>query len=224
MNNKDFKGFRELWIATSESSAFKTTPSESAVNVAFDDLSRYSAKQVEDALQKFRKMRNQPLTSALIESIITGNFWLTAEEAWGLAQKTFDPTRSVVVTKEIITAASKVESMYNGGERTAAKNTFTAIYERLIMTAISEGKSPKWQVWQLEHPTRGNSAEQANRQSIIEAMDNGIITMQNAVLLGYTPKQKTLSLQVLSDNAPDENAKKQIDKLKVICHRGSDNE
>jgi len=166
MTEKELEQFSELWLAACENSGFKTEPSDAAINLAFDVLINYSIGDIAIAIVKYQRMSNKQLTPTLIESIITGCFWMSADEAWGLAQRTFDSTRSVVVTKEIITAASKVESMYNGGERTAAKNTFIAIYERLMMTAISAGKSPKWQVWQLEQPTRENSTEHANRLAI----------------------------------------------------------
>ena len=215
-----FTKFAVMWVATSKvSSSNFATPDESDVNIAFDDLKMFAIAQVRFALKKFRELPPQKLNPAIIKRIITGGFWLGADEAWIYAQKTFDETRSVVVTEQILKSAAQVEILYMGGERTAAKAAFCEIYERLMMVAVSAGISPRWKISQLERPTRENSTEQANLAAVVEAVDSGLISAQSAITLGYGVKKSShkasLMLQ-LEKNATTTEQKNVVAEIKKI--------
>jgi hypothetical protein len=226
MTEKELEEFAELWLAACENSGFKTEPSDAAINLAFDILIDYSLGDIAIAIVKHQRIPNEPLTPAIIESLITGSFWLSADEAWQVALKTFDLAQSVVITHQILKSAQDVELMYNGGERTAAKAAFVKIYERMMMTAVALGQKPVWFIYQLECPTRENSTDMANRKAVSEAISSGYITKTAALKLGYDVSEQLPqnTMQKLLQSAPDDAAKKAIEDLRLICQLGIANE
>lgn len=214
-----FKVFAKLWVSTAKlNSTIYAEPDENDVSMAFTDLSAYSIEEIKTALAKFRKMPERRLTPAVIESIITGSFWLTADEAWSVGQKYLNPCLSVVVTDEIANAASKVESLYNENQRSAAKAAFDGIYERLMMQAISTGKKPRWFLSPLDDRSFCNISD-ANKAAIIEAVSQCFISTAKAKKISDSFGCDIAfdgSIKKLLAAAPDDNTRNAIEGLKTM--------
>jgi hypothetical protein len=228
MKKLEFKDFSMVWSATAKYSVSFIEPNESDLSIAFSDLQRFSLAEINTALAKFRKMPERRLTPSIIESIIIGCFWLSADEAWGVAQKTFDIGRSVVVTDEIANAAERVKSLYTENQKNAAKAAFINIYERLMMQSVSAGKRPCWFLMQLDDRSFG-SVNDANKAAILDAVHQGFISTRKANeisdVVGCEINFDGL-LKKLIASAPDENTRAKIISLKkmFLLKIGGDNE
>ena len=179
MTENELEDFADLWLAACENSGFKTNPSDTAINLAFDVLQGYSFASVATAILKFQRMPNHPLTPGIIESIITGISWLTPAEAWAIAQKRFAGF-SVVLTDEISEAARHAEKLYLSGQKNAAKDDFIGVYNRKMIEAVAKGEKPRWFLSQTDENV-GRTAE--NKRAITEALRNGYISQHKALQL-----------------------------------------
>ncbi len=210
-----FKVFARLWVSTAKlSSTAYAEPDENDVSMAFTDLSAYSIEEIKTALAKFRKMPEQRLTPAIIESLITGISWLTPAEAWAIAQKTFDDSVSVVLTNEIAEAAGHAEKLYLSGQKNAAKDDFVGVYNRLILDAVTKSKKPHWFLRQADNCVN-RGAE--NKRAIIETLRNDYISQkwaaEMAESLGIEHKG---SLKNLIARAPDDKTRQKLQALKGL--------
>ena len=210
-----FKTFAKLWVSTAKlNSTAYAEPDENDVSMAFADLSAYSTEEIKIALAKFRKMPERRLTPAIIESIITGISWLTPAEAWAIAQKTFDDGLSVVLTDEIAQAANSAKPLYLDNQRVAAKDDFIAIYNRLMLDAVTKGKMPRWFLMQADNCIN-RAAE--NKCAITDALQNGYISSRTAAEMSESLGIEYMCrLKNLIARAPDNETRQKIRGLKQM--------
>lgn len=214
-----FKIFAKLWVSTAKlNSTVYAEPDENDVSMAFADLIAYSIEEIKTALAQFRKMPERKLTPGLIESLITGITWLTPEEAWTIGQKTFDDGASVVLTDEIAEAANVAKNLYCSGQKSNAKDSFSDVYQRLMIKAVSTNKKPRWFLMQADECFNRISE---NKKAITEAMQNGYISnhkaMQLAESFGIEVQASFINLIAA---VPDEKTRGEIKKLKNIFIEG----
>jgi hypothetical protein len=221
MTENELEDFTSIWMAACENSGFKTEPSDAAINLAFDVLQSYTITDISMAIVKHQRMQNQPLTPGLIESLIAGITWLTPEEAWTIGQKTFDDGVSVVLTDEIAEAANVAKKLYCSGQKSNAKDSFSDVYQRLMIKAVSINKKPRWFLMQADDCFNRISE---NKKAITEAMQNGYISNHKAMQLAESfGVEVQSSLTNLIDAAPNEKTRCEIKKLKNMFIEGGNN-
>jgi len=209
-----FKVFAKLWVSTAKlNSTMYAEPDENDVSMAFTDLSAYPIEEIKTSLAKFRKMPEQRLTPAIIESIITGISWLTSAEAYSIAQKRFAGF-SVVLTNEIAEASGHAEQLYLANQKNAAKDDFISIYNRLMFGAVAKGKKPVWFLMQSDDCIDRVSE---NKRAITEALQNGYISEYKALQLAESFVIETqATLHSLISAAPDDEKRRQLKGLRAM--------
>lgn len=111
--------------------------SDLAVGVMARELAGYPEAEVHDALDRCMREGARGLTLAEITSRLPGAH-LCVDEAWAIAERSYDETDSVVWTSEIAGAFGVVRHM---DDRIAARLAFKAAYRRLV--SDSQGR-PTW--------------------------------------------------------------------------------
>jgi len=74
--------------------------------------------------------------------------WLSANEAWAIAIRAEDESRTIVWTKEIAQAWQLALPIMEEGDKIGARMAFIPAYERLVKQAQLEGRTAQWQVSQ----------------------------------------------------------------------------
>jgi len=95
----------------------------------------------------------------------------TADEAWAVALASFDEDATVVWTTEIEQARNLALTVWQTGDKIAARMTFKGAYERL--TAGMQGRAPGWKL------SPGHNPEQ-RAAAVLQAQASGLLTREQA--------------------------------------------
>lgn len=101
-----------------------------------------------------------------------GEFWLGAEEAWGMMPK--DESTSAMMTAESAEALAAAQPLIEKVDYTAARMTFREAYNRLVDKAKLEGRMPVYYTSFGTDPV-GRSI------MLVNAVNKGQITVDDAV-------------------------------------------
>jgi hypothetical protein len=143
MQKHEFKIFAERWADVHDAMPGGKVFSQRTMTIVFDALEEYSLEAIFQAIKiHTKKGKFAPSPSDIVEIISerTGAKHIGAEEAWALAEKSFDEYETVVWTQEISQARALVSDLYTSGDKVAARMAFKEAYARIIKTAAD----PKW--------------------------------------------------------------------------------
>ncbi|MDI1277294.1 hypothetical protein [Methylobacter sp.] len=145
MQKHEFKQFAEKWVDAHEVTAGGRVFSQRAMTIIFDALEDYSLEAIFQAIKiHAKKGKFAPVPSDIVEIITerTGAKHIGCEEAWAIAEKSFDEYETVVWTQPIAEARAIASSLYCDGDKVAARMAFKDAYNRIIKTA----PEPCWTV------------------------------------------------------------------------------
>lgn len=182
---------------------------DDAYKVMLSDLSEYTEQQVLSALVRVRKECKGRLTLAsIIERIDTG--WISADEAWGEFPK--EEHESGCITDQMANAWGVASSLYEMGDKVAARMAFKAAYEREVAKAKEAGLKPRWYV-------SGGSDVHLREQAASEALRKGRIGVESAI----NHMLPDMRAKVLIEHGRDDmlmlgsKAPKLTDEEKALC-------
>jgi hypothetical protein len=138
MQSSDYKQFAGIWADAHEIMAGGKVFSKRAMDMIFETLEDYSLDMVEQAIKiHTKKGRFAPSPADIVEIISerTGAKHIGCEEAWAIAEKSFDEYETVVWTQPIAEARAIASSLYFDGDKVAARMAFKDAYNRIIKTA-----------------------------------------------------------------------------------------
>ena len=115
--------------------------SEAGARAFAEELAAFPVQQVLGALKRCRRECRHRLTVAdVLERLEDGR--PSAAEAFALVP--LDETKTVVLNDEISAAMGVAWELLRAGDRYAARQAFTAAYEREVARSRESGRSPSW--------------------------------------------------------------------------------
>lgn len=161
MNRSDFKPFAERWADIHDVMPGGKTFSQRTMTIVFDAFEGYSLEAVFQAIKiHMKKGKFAPSPADIVEIISerTGAKHIGCEEAWAIAEKSFDEHETVVWTQPIAEARAIASSLYFDGDKVAARMAFKDAYNRIIKTA----PEPSWTVTEgFDMARRADAIKQA---------------------------------------------------------------
>ena len=121
--------------------------------------------------------------------------WLSANEAWAIAIRAEDESRTVVWTKEIAQAWQLALPILEEGDKIGARMAFIPAYERLVKQAQLEGRAAQWEVSQGWDP-------QLRQVAIQQAVSAGLLPPPEPepVLQITGPDQQPMTEEQMAEN------------------------
>lgn len=145
MNANEKQDFLEVINKTADLYS-KTIPRE-RVSVYWEALKHRTLTDIKTAInrhvQDADRGRFFPLPADVSHQLPNElNAWLSANEAWAACPK--DEDQSSAMCDEIAQSLFIAQDLINMGDMVAARMAFIEYYNRLMETAKSEGRKPKW--------------------------------------------------------------------------------
>jgi len=160
MIDSDFNTFSQAWADAHDVMAAGKVLTPRAMESIFYDLEDYSFDVVLASIKIHRKAAKFAPTVFDIVEIIkdrTGAKHIGIEEAWSIAEASFDENLTVVWTNEIAEARGHVSGLYEN-DKVAARMAFKDAYGRIIKTA----NEPRWFVTEgHDHSLRADAVKAA---------------------------------------------------------------
>ncbi|QIP56853.1 hypothetical protein [Hafnia alvei] len=182
--------------ATAEALGCEIKPS--VVKLMVNDLVGYSFEDICQALLRVRKECSGKLTlKVIIDRIKTVSIHPEASEAWALALPALDESNTVVWTSEISQAWAVALPVLQAGDKVGARMAFIQTYERLVVAARAENRSPCWLV-----------SQGWDKEKRIQA----ITTAQNAGLLPSSIANKYLPLPNADNTEVSQNGQNRVER------------
>lgn len=137
-------GIAQIITATAEVLGHEITPA--AVEMMALDLAEYpDDQQIALALQACRRELTGRLTlAAVLERIAVLDGHPEPNEAWAIALRAADETRSAAMTAEITTALHAAGPVLAAGDEVGARMAFIDSYKRCLMESRRERKPVRW--------------------------------------------------------------------------------
>lgn len=182
--------------ATAEALGHEMKPS--IVKLMVNDLVNYPFDEVCKALLRVRKECSGKLTlKTIIDRIQSANMRPEASEAWALALPALDESNTVVWTNEMSQAWAVALPVLQAGDKVGARMAFIQTYERLVVAAQAENRSPCWLV-----------SQGWDKEKRIQA----ITTAQNAGLLPPSIANKYLPLPNADNTEVSQNGQNRVER------------
>ncbi|MGJ8515078.1 hypothetical protein [Carnimonas bestiolae] len=181
MNAEQCNQCADTIYATAEILGHELKPQ--AVRLMVKDLRQYEASEVSNALSRCRaELKGKLSLQAILERMPSANAFPSPNEAWAIALSAQDENDTVIWTDEIAEAMGAARPILDGGDKVGARMAFIEKYARLVDTAKSSNRSPKWQA------SLGN--DPARRQSVLdEGVRKGLLPQHHAENLIEPPKK-----------------------------------
>lgn len=145
------------------------------IQMWMEALAAYPAGSITKSVTNYIKTnRFKPQLADIVEGCAKqlGEFWLGAEEAWGMMPK--DESTSAMMTAESAEALAAAQPLIEKVDYTAARMTFKEAYTRLVDKAKLEGRMPAYYTSFGTDPV-GRST------MLVNAVNKGQITVDEAV-------------------------------------------
>jgi len=208
MTHLDKKKFAELINVCA--SIYSKELTNAALAAFYEMLKDYEISDIDKAFYRHMKTSKFfPTPADIIEYLPGDQNHMGADQAWGIALKSFDEAQTVVMTMEIANARDACLEIYHSGDTTAARMAFRDAYNDVIKLS---GKpeyfvSPGW--------------DKQNRSIEVRlAIDRGYIKYEKGkkYLINYNPEIKFKQLMDLSEkwDQTEEERKAYIESLNKL--------
>lgn len=170
--------------------------SKPALKAICFDLAGYDENDVLKALSWLRRNLKGPLrVGHITERLDSIAGFLSSEEAWSIAFKSFDEQQTVVMTAQI--AEARNVALDCMPDKVAARMAFKATYERLCEDAKEQGIKPEW------FPSLGFD-KQEREPELRKAAQAGRLPMAHVekLLLGVADRGDQLLIETNATHEP----------------------